>query len=63
MAEDNKKILAEIKESLHQTVEESNQKSHGDQEDVQQKMSDHGMVSFESENSLNLSKYEHISIC
>nr|XP_021332141.1 kinesin-like protein 2 isoform X2 [Danio rerio] len=32
MAEDNKKILAEIKESLDQTVVESNQKNHEDQE-------------------------------
>lgn len=38
MAEDNLKILAEIKESLGQTVEESSQKSHEELEDAQQKM-------------------------
>jgi len=38
MAEDNQKILAEIKESLGQTVEESSQRSHEEREDVEQKM-------------------------
>lgn len=38
MAEDNLKILAEIKENLGQTVEESSQKSHEELEDAQQKM-------------------------
>lgn len=32
MAEDNQKTLAEIKESLQQTIEESNQESHEEQE-------------------------------
>ncbi|XP_042610630.1 kinesin-like protein KIN-14I [Cyprinus carpio] len=40
MAEDNQKILAKIKESLDQTVEESCQKSHEEQEDAQQKMAE-----------------------
>ncbi len=55
MAEDNQKILAEIKESFDLTVEESSQKSHEEQEDAQQKMWEHGMVSKESEYSLKLS--------
>ncbi|XP_043096765.1 kinesin-like protein KIN-14I [Puntigrus tetrazona] len=38
MAEDNQKILVEIKENLDQTVEESSQKSHEEQEEAQQKM-------------------------
>ncbi|ROI27739.1 Kinesin-like protein KIN-14E [Anabarilius grahami] len=40
MAEDNLKILAEIKESLGQTGEESSQKSHEELEDAQQKMAE-----------------------
>ncbi len=55
MAEDNQKILAEIKERFDLTVEESSQKSHEEQEDAQQKMWEHGMVSKESEYSLKLS--------
>ncbi|XP_051749425.1 uncharacterized protein si:dkey-96l17.6 [Ctenopharyngodon idella] len=51
MAEDNLKILAEIKESLGQTVEESSQKSHEELEDAQQKIAE-PQVADESQASL-----------
>ncbi|XP_067295928.1 uncharacterized protein [Pseudorasbora parva] len=51
MAEDNQKILAEIKESLSQTLEESSQKSHEEREDAQKKMAE-PQVADESQASL-----------